>query len=679
MKLRTRILVGYLTVLLTMLVTGLTMYTRLRAMIETAAWATHTHEVITDTEHALRLALSMESGLRGFVVTGDESFLALFEDDRNGWEAVLGRLWDNVSYDRPRGERVQRVAALVEHWHERVATPEIELRRQAAEGGAGSEAALAAAFNMVKRRVGKNVMDSIRVSVAELTAIEEESRRVRQDVDIAAARLSVAMALGGTFLALLLGTILMLWTTRSVLRQVGGEPAEIEVITHQIAAGDYDLALPKDAERGTGILAAVGSMAEAIRKNEERLERANRELELRGELVEPFATEQDEDVYFSVLQTVLRAMDSPFGVFGYIDEQGGLTVPSMTRHIWAECQVPDKTIVFPRDTWGESTWPRAVIQKRQIHSNQPSTITPAGHIAVGRHISQPIVFRGESIGLLQVANAPADYSESDLERMQYVADAIAPILAVRLEKDRVERIRQAAEADLQRSNQELEQFAYVASHDLQEPLRIVSSYTQMLERRYSDQLDDDARDFIRYAVDGANRMQRLVQDLLTFSRVSSRGREMLPVDSQSALDQALANLQAAIEESHAIVTSDDLPIVEADDTQLVMLFQNLVGNAIKFHGESDPQVHVSAEREDSHWRLAVQDNGIGIDGQYLDRIFLVFQRLHSRDHYPGTGIGLAVCKRIVERHGGEIGVESLPGEGSSFHFTLRAADEGKVT
>ena len=228
------------------------------------------------------------------------------------------------------------------------------------------------------------------------------------------------------------------------------------------------------------------------------------------------------------------------------------------------------------------------------------------------------------------------------------------------------------------SNEDLEQFAYVASHDLQEPLRLVSNYTQLLERRYKDQLDDDAREFIGFAVDGASRMQRLIQDLLTFSRVSSSGRELAPVDSQSAFTGALANLQTTVEEADARVTADDLPTVRADRSQLTMLFQNLIGNAVKFRGEASPRVHVSAEREDGYWRFTVQDNGIGIDSKHADRIFLVFQRLHAAGEYPGTGIGLALCKKIVERHGGEMGVESEPGEGSSFTFTLPAADEDEV-
>ncbi|HTP27331.1 MAG TPA: ATP-binding protein [Anaeromyxobacteraceae bacterium] len=237
------------------------------------------------------------------------------------------------------------------------------------------------------------------------------------------------------------------------------------------------------------------------------------------------------------------------------------------------------------------------------------------------------------------------------------------------EKGKVE----AANRELTRSNAELEQFAYVASHDLQEPLRMVSSYSQLLQQRYEDQLDDRARKYIHYAVDGANRMQRLIQDLLSYSRVGSRGETMVATDSHSALGEAIRNLSAVIEKSQALVTNDDLPRVLAHRSQLVQLFQNLIGNAIKFHGPQAPRVHVAARRERGRWAFAVRDNGIGIEPQHFQRIFLIFQRLHSREQYAGTGIGLALCKRIVERHGGQIWVESQPGEGSAFFFTLRTA------
>ena len=226
-------------------------------------------------------------------------------------------------------------------------------------------------------------------------------------------------------------------------------------------------------------------------------------------------------------------------------------------------------------------------------------------------------------------------------------------------------------AELARSNEELQQFAYVASHDLQEPLRAVSGFLKLLDERYKTRLDEKAREFIDFAVEGASRMSQLVRDLLEYSRVASKGTELLPTDAERALAKALANLHVAIQESEAAVTHDELPAVMGDPTQVMQLFQNLVGNAIKFCAPDRPcRVHVSARKEGDMWEFAVRDNGIGIPADAHDRIFVIFQRLHARDRYGGTGIGLAICKKIVERHGGTIRVESTPGEGSAFLFTL---------
>ena len=232
--------------------------------------------------------------------------------------------------------------------------------------------------------------------------------------------------------------------------------------------------------------------------------------------------------------------------------------------------------------------------------------------------------------------------------------------------------------ELARSNGELEQFAYVASHDLQEPLRMVASYTQLMARRYGDRLDGDAKDFMGFVVDGASRMKQLIEDLLTFSRVGTRGEDFRPVECEAALRKALANLRFAIDQSGATITHDPLPVACADHSQLVQLFQNLIGNAIKFRGEKRPRVHVGVEQRSDGWVFAVRDNGIGVEPQYFERIFVVFQRLHAKSDYAGTGIGLAICKKVVERHGGRIWVESELGKGSAFYFTLpqRKANAG---
>jgi light-regulated signal transduction histidine kinase (bacteriophytochrome) len=224
--------------------------------------------------------------------------------------------------------------------------------------------------------------------------------------------------------------------------------------------------------------------------------------------------------------------------------------------------------------------------------------------------------------------------------------------------------------DLAQSNSELEKFAYVASHDLQEPLRMVASYLQLLERRYADNLDDDGREFIEYAVDGALRMKRLINDLLMYSRVGTRCGQFVDVDCDHVFENVVTDLEVVIEETEALVTSDPLPHIWADETQFHQLLQNLIANAIKFHGEATPKVHISAEPDGEMWKFTVADNGIGIDPKFAARVFVIFQRLHGLDQFPGTGIGLAVCKKIVERHGGTISIDSMPGEGAKFRFTL---------
>lgn len=288
------------------------------------------------------------------------------------------------------------------------------------------------------------------------------------------------------------------------------------------------------------------------------------------------------------------------------------------------------------------------------------------------HLCVPIVQNDQAIGHISLVSTDvAAFTHDQVHLLTSVAGHLgSAIQNSKLHKE----VAQRAE-ELARSNAELSQFTYVASHDLQEPLRMVTSYTELLAHRYREKLDADALEFIDFASDGARRMQSLINDLLQFSRVDRKGKELEPTDCEATLDQILENLKISIEESGAIVTSDPLPMIMADRTQLGQLFQNLIGNAIKFRNEDPPRVHVSVTCTSKEWVFSIQDNGIGIEPEYKDRIFHLFQRLHTREEFSGTGIGLAICKKIVERHGGKIWVESEPNKGCTFNFTIPAQGE----
>lgn len=314
-----------------------------------------------------------------------------------------------------------------------------------------------------------------------------------------------------------------------------------------------------------------------------------------------------------------------------------------------------------------------------IGMNIADIVHPDYHHVMARRIEE--VRAGQVVPFVEEKFVRADGSLLDVEVISTgftyhghpaVQSIVRDITARKAAEQRLTRTMQ----ELAGSNQELEQFAYAASHDLQEPLRMITSFTQLLEKRYKDKLGSDADEFIGYIVDGASRMQAMISDLLDYSRVGTRGRPFRPTDCERVLEQALANLKMAIDESGAVVTHDPLPVLTADETQLVQLLQNLIGNAVKFRSREPPRVHVSAREEQDEWLLTVRDNGIGIEPQFHEQIFHIFQRLHSGQKYPGTGIGLAIAKRIVERHGGRIWVESEPGKGSTFRFTISKARRG---
>ena len=437
----------------------------------------------------------------------------------------------------------------------------------------------------------------------------------------------------------------------------------------QEAAGDVSLALHTmqlDVERRRA--------EETVQLNESRLEA----LWHLGQMTEATLKELTD----FALEEAVRLTKSQIGYLAFLNEdETVLTMHSWSKTAMKQCEIVDKPIVYPVETTG--LWGEAVRQRKPIITNDYAAPNPCkkghpdGHVPVQRHMNTPIFDGDRIVAVAGVGNKEDDYDDSDVLQLTLLIQGMWSLIqrirageALRNAHDELEVRVEQRTAELARSNAELEQFAYAASHDLQEPLRMVASYVTLLAQRYQGQLDKDADDFIAFAVDGAKRMQQLIEDLLAYSRVGTRGREFKPTDFNNVVDEALQNLQVLIDEQAAVVTRGDMPTLNADRTQLGQLIQNLIGNAIKFHREEPPRVHLAAEKSGKEWLFSVQDNGIGMDPKYHDRVFAIFQRLHTREEYPGTGIGLAVCKRIVERHGGRIWFESEPGKGTMFQFTL---------
>ncbi|MHB8881636.1 MAG: sensor histidine kinase [Thermodesulfovibrionales bacterium] len=401
----------------------------------------------------------------------------------------------------------------------------------------------------------------------------------------------------------------------------------------------------------------------------------------------------------ALLEEAGKAFDATFSIFsGFIERHKGMDPASQKTAVIAESESGLIIQVFLK----ANTLIDNIDRLHDLSHKKGSTARNRGALLVvivicggiiaiiinsafiGRILERRIETLGKGVEI--IGTGDLDYritaeGNDELSSLALAANEMAAKLKqsyASLEKlnEEIERRRLAEEVlkryseDLKRSNKELEQFAYVASHDLQEPLRMVASYTQLLAERYENQLDEKAKKFINYAVDGSVRMQLLINDLLAFSRIGTRGKPLEPVDAHAVMGEAINNLKMNIEETKTVITNDELPMVRADATQLAQLFQNLIGNAIKFRGSEHPYVHLSARDEGREWLFSVKDNGIGIDPEYADKVFVIFQRLHTKEEHPGSGIGLAICKKIVERHGGRIWIESGPGKGTTFYFTI---------
>ena len=470
-----------------------------------------------------------------------------------------------------------------------------------------------------------------------------------------------------------------------------GSPARDEI-------GELSRAFDSMAENLQHRAAERDQALDALRLDEERLEVLvvlNQKTDATVQQLTDFALEE-----------AVKLTRSQIGYLAFMNEdETVLTMHAWSKEAMAQCVVPDKPLIYPvKDTGllGEAVRQRKpVITNDYTAPNPQKKGYPEGHVPIHRHMNAPI-FEGERIvAVAGVGNKEQPYDDTDVRQLTLLMQGMWRLIQRRraedellhhrdhleeLVEERTGELKSANEnlrkltAALASSNAELERFAYVASHDLREPLRTITSFVQLLQHRLGPRLDEDGKRYMDFVTGAARRMDQLIIDLLQYARVETRAQPFLPTDCNTVLDTAMDNLRATIEETSADITADrPLPTVKGDGNQLLQLFQNLLGNAIKFrHPGEPPRIHIGVRPCDTEWEISIRDNGIGIDPQYHERIFVIFERLHPHDQYPGTGIGLALCKKIVERHGGRIWVESEPDHGATFRFTLPVMDPHAV-
>ena len=675
-------------------------YRRVLWTLETDRSLRHTHDVL---EHLQSLFLAMQNvevGYRGFVLTDQQSALDAYHDSIVGLARTVATIRDLTS-DNPTQQR--QFPALERQIDDQIGFGEMAIGLRRTEG-------LEAAANAIRDGPNQRTVDKARDigramqdEELRLLAIREEvrERRFRQT--------RVGLTLG-----MILGVLIAVAARWSVQRErftrrLAEEALEncdekyrILVDTcedHAIFMLDPQgqiVSWNVGAERMSGYTPeqAVGRNFSCFFSPEDiqrgRPEEILRVTTVNGRHEEEGVRVRKDGTRFLANVANIALLDPAGNLRGFCE-----TSHDLSRNKESEAKyrglleaAPDAMVVVNRT--GEivllnlQAETQFGYRRDELVGQQVKNIIPEGFaerlIADAQRSAADALAQQIGTGI-ELTGRRKDSSEFPIEIMLSPLESTEGILVTAAIRDIS--VRKEAEAhlltklqELNRSNVELAQFAYLASHDLQEPLRMVASYTQLLSRRYKGKLDSDADEFIAFAVDGASRMHQLIQDLLAYSRVGTKGRDLLDISSEETLRRALVNLRGAIEETGALVTHGRLPTVHADEMQLIQLFQNLVGNAIKYHNSGIPRVHISAMKNvGKKWIFSVQDNGLGIDSQYFEKIFGMFQRLHKREEFAGTGIGLAICKKIVERHGGGISVESHLGEGSTFRFDLAGSDE----
>ncbi len=682
------------------LVVGVISYHATIVSGESQRWVQHTHEVLDNLQDSLLEIQSTESSYRGFLLTGSREYRDLFDASIlrvQQSETTLGQL----TVDNARQQR--HLPALNRLTQQKAEFGEMVMRLRQTKGPE-------AAAEAIRSGAGQRIMDEFERAVREMQDEELRLLALRNaDAERHSRQSKAALIVGGVsglLIAVMLGWIVQGdYATRERAKAAF---LESEERFRTLVEGVQDYAIftldpgGKVVTWNAGAERIKGYKAEEIigqnfsrfylqkdideGKPEEHLRVAA--ASGRSEMEHRRVRKDGSQFWANVVITAAR--DSSGRLLGFSEISRDISERKETEAKYRGLleAAPDAMVVV--DQGGEIVLLNVQAEKQfgysrdELVGQKVKNIIPEGFaerlIADGTRTAAEALAQQIGTGI-ELSGRRKDGSEFPIEIMLSPLESTEGILVTAAIRNITERKKSEEHllktvGELRRSNEELEQFAYVASHDLQEPLRMVASYTQLLAKRYTGRLDSDADEFIAYAVDGSNRMQGLIHDLLAYSRAGAAGKTLYEISSEKALEEALANLRATIGESGAVVTHDALPAITTDDTQLAQVFQNLVGNAIKYRSAEAPHVHVSATKNGGkEWIFSVRDNGLGIDPQYFERIFILFQRLHGRKEFKGTGIGLAICKKILERLGGRIWVESQPEKGSTFFFTLPESGE----
>ena len=408
-----------------------------------------------------------------------------------------------------------------------------------------------------------------------------------------------------------------------------------------------------------------------LKQDEEEILNHRKVLDAINEVLREYLeTDSVDEVVQTCLDLAQKLTESEFGFFGEVNENGRLDDRALSPPAWDVCDTQNAHERL-KNMEIVSYWGRTIKEEKSQIVNDPDSDPdrrglPEGHPPITSFLGVPLKEGKKTIGMIALANKKTGYNETDKKNIETLGVAFVEVLLrKKAEINVAENLKNLAQ-----SNKELEQFAYITSHDLREPLRMITSFLQLLERRYKDQLDQDANEFIDFAVNGAKRLDAMTNDLLQYSKINNNKREAIPVNFEHVLEHALENLKVQIEDHNAIITHDSLPTIVGDEELKVQLFQNIIGNAIKYRSQEIPKIHISAIKEKNQYLFSIKDNGIGMSHKHLEKIFTIFQRLHTNEEYEGTGIGLAIAQKIIHQQGGQIWAESEPGKGTTFYFTI---------